>query len=82
MTCEEFQSRLAERIGSGEDFTGDQHFRNCAGCRALLSDLNAIAEAARELFPIVEPPEELWVRVESAIRSESGSRNPEEAPEP
>jgi hypothetical protein len=31
-----------------------------------------IAEAARQLFPIVEPPDRLWEQIESAIRNEEG----------
>jgi hypothetical protein len=35
-----------------------------------------IAEAARQLFPIVEPPDRLWEQIESAIRSEQGGSEP------
>jgi len=41
-------------------------------CRALLADLETIAEAARKLFPVVDPPEDLWAHIESAIRNEDG----------
>ena len=35
------------------------HIQRCELCRALLADLETIAEAARRLFPIEEPPDEL-----------------------
>jgi hypothetical protein len=36
----------------------------------LLADLETIAEAARQLFPGVEPPDEVWENIESAIRKQ------------
>jgi hypothetical protein len=33
-----------------------------------LADLKTIAEAARQLFPSVEPPDEVWEHIESAIK--------------
>jgi len=69
MSCAEFQAQLPELISSGED-AADPHLESCERCRALLADLKTIAEAARQLFPSVEPPEELWEHIESAIRRE------------
>jgi hypothetical protein len=71
--CEEFQSQLAELIGSGENVAEHEHIRNCELCRALLADLETIAEAARQLFPVEEPPDKLWDQIESAIKSEGGT---------
>jgi len=68
MSCAEFQDRMAELIGSGEDLTEHPHLKNCADCRALLADLKTIADAARDLFPSVEPPDEVWEHIESAIK--------------
>ena len=56
MTCHEFQAQLPEIIGSGESLAAHAHLQHCALCRALLADLETIAEAARSIFPIVEPP--------------------------
>jgi hypothetical protein len=36
----------------------------------LLAELETIAEAARQLFPSVEPPDEVWTQIESAIQRE------------
>jgi predicted anti-sigma-YlaC factor YlaD len=71
MSCEEFQAQLAEIIGSGENAAEHEHIRSCELCRALLADLETIAEAARQLFPVEEPPELLWEKIETAIKKEN-----------
>ena len=68
LSCAEFQDRMAEMIGSGEDLDSHPHLKDCADCRALLADLKTIADAARQLFPSVEPPDEVWENIESAIK--------------
>ena len=72
MTCQEFQAQLPEMIGSGKSLAAHAHLQHCALCRALLADLETIAEAARSIFPIVEPPDNLWKQIESAIKKEKG----------
>ena len=76
MSCAEFQAKLPELIGSGADASTHPHIQNCELCRALLADLETIAEAARQLFPVVDPPEDLWTHIESAIRNEDGDPDP------
>ena len=76
MSCAEFQAQLPELIGSGANAADHPHIRSCELCRALLADLETIAEAARQLFPVVEPPDELWKQIESAIKSEKGNADP------
>jgi hypothetical protein len=73
MNCAEFQSQLPDMIGSGEDVKNHAHIQSCELCRALLADLETIAEAARQLFPAVEPPDDLWNQIESKIQGEEGS---------
>ena len=73
LTCAEFQAQLPELIGSGVDIGDHPHLQSCDLCRALLADLETIAEAARQLFPIVEPPDDLWAQIESAIQNEEGA---------
>ena len=68
MTCDEFQAQMPDLIGAGEDASAHPHIQNCALCRALLNDLETIAEAARQLFPVEDPPDRLWDRIESAIK--------------
>ena len=70
MSCAEFQAQLPEMIGSGQNVAAHPHIQSCELCRALLADLETIAEAARQLFPAVEPRDELWQQIESAIQSE------------
>lgn len=73
MTCADFQAHLPEMIGAGKNVSAHPHIENCELCRALLADLETIAEAARQLFPAVEPREELWEQIESAIKSDGDS---------
>lgn len=70
MSCAEFQDQMAELIGSGGDPETLPHLKDCVDCRALLADLQTIADAARQLFPSVEPPDEVWENIESAIKRE------------
>ena len=70
LSCAEFQDRLAEMIGAGENVSSHPHMQDCELCRAFVGELEAIAQAARDLFPAVEPPEDLWNNIESAIKSE------------
>ena len=77
MSCREFQDQLPDLIGSGADVDSHPHLQNCDLCRALLNDLETIAEAARQLFPIQQPKEDLWERIESAIKKEDGITSPE-----
>jgi hypothetical protein len=81
LTCYEFQAKLPEMIGSGESLAAHAHLQHCALCRALLSDLETIAEAARLIFPIVGPPDNVWKQIESAIKKEKGVIEPDERKE-
>ena len=67
--CAAFQARIAERMETGEDLGEDPHLKTCTRCNALISDLEAIAEAARLFMQTTEdePPETLWEKIESAI---------------
>jgi len=75
LSCQQFQAMLPELIGTGEDIALHPHYRSCPLCRALLADLEAIAEAARQLMPIVEPPDKLWNQIESAIQKEENTES-------
>jgi hypothetical protein len=70
LSCAAFQAQLADLIGSGENASAHPHIQSCELCRSLLADLETIAEAARQLFPTVEPPDKLWEQIESAIQHE------------
>lgn len=68
--CHEFQEQLPELIGSGQDLGSHPHVQSCETCRALIRDLETIAEAARQLMPIEPPEDDLWRRIESAIKAD------------
>jgi hypothetical protein len=70
-TCEEFQAQLPDLIGTGENVADHPHLRDCELCTALLADLQTIADAARQLFPVEEPSDELWEQIESKIKSQA-----------
>jgi hypothetical protein len=73
---------MAELVGSGQNLSLHPHLTTCQRCRTLLCDLETIAEAARKLMALVEPPDELWQNIESAIRQEETSPIPTEPSEP
>jgi hypothetical protein len=70
MTCAEFQAQLPDLIGSGRSAADHPHVKECDLCRELLENLQTIAEAARQLFPEVEPPDDLWPQIELAIKED------------
>jgi hypothetical protein len=73
MSCAEFQAQLPELIGSGVSAAEHPHVKQCALCRELLESLETIAQAARQLFPEVEPPDDLWEQIELAIKKDEDS---------
>jgi hypothetical protein len=77
LTCAEFQAHLPELIGTGEDISSHPHLQSCELCRELLSELETIAEAARQLFPVADPPDELWDHIVAAIQSDPESAETE-----
>ena len=84
MTCAEFQDELPKLINTGVDISGHPHLQNCELCRALLADLETIAEAARQLFPLEEeePSDKLWDDIENAIKSDAANPQPDLSAEP
>jgi predicted anti-sigma-YlaC factor YlaD len=81
MTCQQFQDRLPELLGSGENLSAHPHLQQCARCRALIADLETIAEAARQLYPVADPPDRLWAQIESAIEKEDATPDSKDKPE-
>lgn len=77
MNCAEFQAQLPELISTGADVSAHPHVQECELCRAFLTELETIAEAARQLFPSVEPSDQLWKSIESAIQKEDEDKGPE-----
>ena len=79
MSCEEFQAQLSDLVGSGADVENHPHIKECDLCRQLYQELQTIADAARQLFPDQQPEDNLWERIESAIKKERQKR---ESPKP
>jgi hypothetical protein len=73
MRCVDFQAQLPELVGSGASVAEHPHVKECALCRELLESLETIAQAARQLFPDVEPPDDLWDQIELAIKKDEDS---------
>jgi hypothetical protein len=76
MSCEEFQNQLAELVGSGADVRNHPHIQQCDLCRRLYEDLQTIADAAKQLLTDEQPEDNLWERIESAIKKEDGIAEP------
>lgn len=74
--CQQFQEQLPELLGSGVSLEDHPHLKNCELCRALLRDLQAIADAARQLMEVDQPKDDLWERIESAIQAEKADGGP------
>lgn len=70
MSCEEFQDQLSDLVGSGADVESHPHIKECEICRQLYQELQVIADAAKQLFPDQQPEDDLWERIESAIKKE------------
>jgi len=69
MECKEFH-RLSEGVLEGEaDPRAYQHLEACPRCRALISDLVAVTQAAHSL-PLYEPSPRLWAQIQAAAEQE------------
>ncbi len=67
MTCEEFTAAMPQLVASGEDIFVHPHVKSCRMHRALIADLEAIAQAAQQLFPDVDPSDNLWAKINDEI---------------
>jgi hypothetical protein len=74
--CEAFSASIGEladgTIAPGERGRVEAHLDQCASCRALLADLEAIRREARQL-PRAELPSALWARVADRLRAQGVS---------
>jgi hypothetical protein len=78
MQCREF-AVYSERWMEGErDPAAAEHVQACAGCRALVADLEAIERSAVELAEVA-PPERVWVALRNQLEAEGIIHQPEEA---
>jgi hypothetical protein len=73
MACEQHLAWIQEKvdgtIGSIRRAQLDLHLDECAGCRALLEDLQRIHDAAADL-PVMAPPDRAWLQIAGRLRQE------------
>lgn len=69
--CAQFERMLEEESGGPPSATAAAHMKDCAGCRLLWSDLEAIRAAGKEWgSDEVEAPEYLWISLRQQLESE------------
>ena len=76
LSCAMFQNQLPELVSSGRYIASHSHLLTCVNCSTLLADLESIAAAARQLFPIEDPPDDLWNGIQLAIEQERTGAHP------
>ena len=70
MTCAEFQKVLPYIIDGGGTPEQEEHLRTCPVCSDLVADLRYIADVAKLLVPMHDPPPRVWNNIEKTLDSE------------
>ncbi len=74
MTCSDVEQALPELLDGEKNGAFptevENHLQSCVACSGLFSDLESIADAARELVASEEPPPRVWARIALELRSE------------
>ena len=70
MTCAEFQKALPFIIDTGGNMEQEEHLKSCPVCHDLVMDLRYIAEVAKLLVPMEDPPARVWEELQQAIEAE------------
>ena len=79
MQCNEFELVLEQADALPADAA--THLHECGGCRAVVSDLDAIHAVARQMAAEeAETPERIWVSLRAQLEAEGLIRTPVEAP--
>jgi hypothetical protein len=76
MTCAEYQADLPFIIDSGGTAEHQAHLESCPVCRDLLADLRYIAEVAKLLVPMEDPPERVWEGIQRGLEREGLGAGP------
>ena len=77
MTPAEFEAELPELFSAGtsgkvsEDPRLAKFLERNPDCAALVHDLEIIAEYASNLFPVREPSDEVWKKIEGKLSEQS-----------
>jgi pyruvate-formate lyase-activating enzyme len=74
MNCAEFQRVLPFIIETGGDAEQEEHLRSCPVCGDLVADLKYIAEAAKLLVPMEDPPASVWDGIQRSLEREGVAR--------
>ena len=80
MKCAEVQRVLPELVESAQEGEFGAHLRECPACSELVSDLQLISSAARQLAAADEPAPRVWVRIAADLKAEGLIREPEAVP--
>ena len=70
MTCEELQNVLASIIDWKPSAQAQAHLDSCRICRNLVADLKHIAQSAKFLLHLDEPPERVWDKIRCMLESQ------------
>lgn len=68
--CGQFQQRLPAIFESGNDLATEAHLQTCENCKALVQDLEYIAQQAKLLLPIHDPSPGVWDNIQAALKNE------------
>jgi hypothetical protein len=75
MTCAEFQKALPYIFDSGGNAEQEEHLRNCSVCSDLVNDLKYIADQAKLLVPMMDPPKKVWDGIKTSLQQEGLVKN-------
>jgi len=78
MNCQEFEKELEEL----DDYVVlplplEAHRLACHSCAELVQDLNFIGVQAREMLPLEQPPDRVWVGIERELESSGLIKDPQ-----
>ena len=76
MTCAEYQAALPFIMDSGGTAEHQAHLESCEICRDLVADLKYIAEVAKLLVPMEDPPERVWEGIQRGLEREGLGTGP------
>jgi hypothetical protein len=74
MKCAEFQAALANIIDSGGDRRQQAHLKICRKCSELVSELKYIADVAKRLLPMEDPPARVWSSIQRSLQQDDPGR--------
>jgi hypothetical protein len=76
MTCAEFQKALPYIIDTGGNAEQEAHLCSCPVCSDLVADLKYIADQAKLLVPMEDPPERVWEGIQRGLEREGLAARP------